>query len=71
MKERLDISLTHCQFFILWQDSCRYIVRISILTDKSKLTLSTDRKSATEGEYIEIRSACDSCHINIKTIRAL
>lgn len=28
---------------------------------KSKLSLSTDRKSAAEGEYIEIRWACDAC----------
>ena len=28
---------------------------------KSKLSLSTDRKSASEGEYIEIRWACDAC----------
>ena len=28
---------------------------------KNKLTLSTDRKSASEGEYIEIRWACDAC----------
>ncbi|MBR2065017.1 MAG: hypothetical protein IJ971_10025 [Bacteroidales bacterium] len=28
---------------------------------KSKLSLSTDRKSAFEGEYIEIRWACDAC----------
>ena len=28
---------------------------------KNKLTLSTDRKSAAEGEYIEIRWACDAC----------
>ncbi len=27
----------------------------------SKLSLSTDRKSATEGEYIEIRWSCDAC----------
>ena len=26
-----------------------------------KMTLSTDRKSASEGEYIEIRWACDAC----------
>lgn len=28
---------------------------------KNKLTLSTDRKSATEGEYIEIKWTCDAC----------
>jgi len=28
---------------------------------KSRLSLSTDRKSASEGEYIEIRWACDAC----------
>ena len=28
---------------------------------KNKLTLSTDRKSASEGEYIEIKWACDAC----------
>ena len=28
---------------------------------KNKLTLYTDRKSASEGEYIEIRWACDAC----------
>ena len=28
---------------------------------KKKMTLSTDRKSASEGEYIEIRWACDAC----------
>ena len=28
---------------------------------KSKLNLSTDRKSASEGEYIEIRWSCDAC----------
>ena len=28
---------------------------------KNKMTLSTDRKSASEGEYIEIRWACDAC----------
>ena len=28
---------------------------------KSKLNLSTDRKSAFEGEYIEIRWSCDAC----------
>ena len=28
---------------------------------KKMMTLSTDRKSATEGEYIEIRWACDAC----------
>ena len=28
---------------------------------KKKITLSTDRKSASEGEYIEIRWACDAC----------
>ena len=28
---------------------------------KNKLTLSTDRKSAAEGEYIEITWACDAC----------
>ena len=28
---------------------------------KNQLTLSTDRKSASEGEYIEIRWACDAC----------
>jgi hypothetical protein len=28
---------------------------------KSKLSLSTDKKSASEGEYIEIRWACDAC----------
>ena len=28
---------------------------------KNKLTLSTDRKSAAEGEYIEIKWACDAC----------
>ena len=28
---------------------------------KSKLSLSTDRKSASEGEYIEIRWSCDAC----------
>ena len=27
----------------------------------NKLTLSTDRKSALEGEYIEIKWACDAC----------
>ena len=27
----------------------------------NKLSLSTDRKSATEGEYIEIRWSCDAC----------
>ena len=28
---------------------------------KKQMTLSTDRKSASEGEYIEIRWACDAC----------
>ena len=28
---------------------------------KKKMTLSTDRKSASEGEYIEIKWACDEC----------
>jgi hypothetical protein len=28
---------------------------------KSKLSLSTDKKSASEGDYIEIRWACDAC----------
>ena len=28
---------------------------------KSKLSLSTDRKSASEGEYIEIRWSCNAC----------
>ena len=28
---------------------------------KKHMTLSTDRKSASEGEYIEIRWACDAC----------
>ena len=28
---------------------------------KNKLTLSTDRKSAAEGEYIEIKWVCDTC----------
>ena len=28
---------------------------------KKKMTLSTDRKSASEGEYIDIRWACDAC----------
>ena len=28
---------------------------------KKKMTLSTDRKSASEGEYIEIRWACEAC----------
>ena len=28
---------------------------------KKQITLSTDRKSASEGEYIEIRWACDAC----------
>ena len=28
---------------------------------KSNLSLSTDRKSASEGEYIEIRWSCDAC----------
>ena len=28
---------------------------------KTQMTLSTDRKSASEGEYIEIRWACDAC----------
>ena len=28
---------------------------------KNKLTLSTDRKSAAEGEYIEIKWACNAC----------
>ena len=28
---------------------------------KKKMTLSTDRKSASEGEYIEIKWACDAC----------
>ncbi|MBQ8811120.1 MAG: hypothetical protein IJZ70_02255 [Bacteroidales bacterium] len=28
---------------------------------KSKLSLSTDRKSASEGEYIEIKWTCDAC----------
>ena len=28
---------------------------------KKKMTLSTDRKSASEGEYIEIRWACAAC----------
>jgi len=28
---------------------------------KKKMTLSTDRKSASEGEYIEIRWTCDAC----------
>lgn len=28
---------------------------------KNKLTLSTDRKSAAEGEYLEIKWACDAC----------
>ena len=28
---------------------------------KSKLNLSTDRKSASEGEYIEIRWSCEAC----------
>ena len=28
---------------------------------KNKMTLSTDRKSAAEGEYIEIKWACDAC----------
>ncbi len=28
---------------------------------KNKLTLSTDRKSAAEGEYIEIKWSCDAC----------
>ena len=28
---------------------------------KSRLILTTDRKSASEGEYMEIRWACDAC----------
>ena len=28
---------------------------------KKQMTLSTDRKSASEGVYIEIRWACDAC----------
>ena len=28
---------------------------------KRQMTLSTDRKSASEGDYIEIRWACDAC----------
>ena len=28
---------------------------------KSRLILTTDRKSASEGDYIEIRWACDAC----------
>ena len=28
---------------------------------KKKMTLSTDRKSASEGEYIEIKWTCDAC----------
>ena len=28
---------------------------------KKQMTLSTDRKSASEGEYIEIRWTCDAC----------
>ena len=28
---------------------------------KSRLILTTDRKSASEGEYVEIRWACDAC----------
>ena len=28
---------------------------------KNKLTLSTDRKSAAEGDYIEVSWACDAC----------
>ena len=28
---------------------------------KNKLSLSTDRKLAAEGEYIEIKWACDAC----------
>ena len=28
---------------------------------KNKLSLSTDRKSATEGDYIEVSWACDAC----------
>ena len=28
---------------------------------KKKMTLSTDRKSVSEGEYIEIKWACDAC----------
>lgn len=28
---------------------------------KNKLTLSTDRKSASEGEFIEIKWTCDAC----------
>ena len=28
---------------------------------KKQMTLSTDRKSASEGEYIEIKWACDAC----------
>ena len=28
---------------------------------KNKMTLSTDRKSATEGEYIEIKWGCEAC----------
>ena len=28
---------------------------------KKQMTLSTDRKSSSEGEYIEIRWACDAC----------
>ena len=28
---------------------------------KNKLSLSTDRKSASEGEYIEIKWTCDAC----------
>ena len=28
---------------------------------KSKLTLSTDRKAAYEGEYIEIKWGCEAC----------
>ncbi len=28
---------------------------------KKQMTLSTDRKSASEGEYIEIRWACEAC----------
>ena len=28
---------------------------------KKKMTLSTDRKSVSEGEYIEIRWSCDAC----------
>ena len=49
-----------CRFFV-WQENCKIYVKQLFQPMKKHMTLSTDRKSASEGEYIEIRWACAAC----------